>query len=826
MRLGAPLCACQIQAKKLMNPKQPSFYLQAFTHAFGVVFKPRISMLLSPLIVRFAVVYAVMLGIVSLCFGLTYLLADEAFPPQWLAMLKINLLNLFFVQAILICILTWRMVIDQENKVLAEAKLERQNLRLETEITKSERAVQKQHQTELLYSAILDATPDALLMTNDKGMITLVNQQAENLFGYSANELINQSIGLLIPERFHGKHEKLRNNYGISPVVRPMSVGMSVLALRKDGSEFDVEISLSPIQTARGQFIISTLRDVSQRKAVETELRLAAVAFESQEGMIITDANGVILRVNQAFIETSGYGADEVIGQTPRMFKSGRHDADFYREMWESLNCTGSWQGEIWDRRKNGEIYPKHLTISAVKGNGGASHYVGTHLDITVSKAAAAEIERLAFYDPLTGLPNRRLLVDRLKLALAASKRSERKGALLFIDLDNFKILNDTLGHDMGDMLLQLVAKRLESSVREGDTIARLGGDEFVVMLEDLSDQANEAAVQTEVIGEKILTLLNQPYPLSLHSYHSTPSIGAVLFNEHQQSIEELLKQADIAMYQAKAAGRNALRFFDPQMQTNIIARMALETDLRMALAENQLVLYYQAQVNHSYRIIGAEVLIRWHHPQRGLVSPVDFIPLAEETGLILPIGQWVLETACAQIKRWESSELTSALQLAVNVSARQFYQADFVEQVSSVLHQSAINPERLKLELTESLVLDNINDTILKMNSLREMGVLFSMDDFGTGYSSLSSLKKLPLSQLKIDQSFVRDLSTDPDDVVIVQTIINMASNLGMGVIAEGVETEAQRAFLEQHGCPLFQGYLFSKPVSIDPFEALLKQG
>jgi diguanylate cyclase (GGDEF)-like protein len=448
-----------------------------------------------------------------------------------------------------------------------------------------------------------------------------------------------------------------------------------------------------------------------------------------------------------------------------------------------------------------------------------------TLIDITLSKAAVDEIERLAYYDPLTGLPNRQLLWDRLKLALASSHRSGRKGALLFIDMDNFKTLNDTLGHDMGDLLLQQVAQRLKFCIREGDTVVRLGGDEFVVMLEDLSEQALEAAAQTESIGNKILAAPNQPYRLATHDYHSTPSIGATLFSGHEQSIDELLKQADIAMYQAKSSGRNALRFFDPQMQISISARVALEADLRLALAENRFMLYYQPQVYHNRQVIGAEVLIRWQHPLRGLVLPADFIPLAEETGLILPIGQWVLETACAQIKIWEGSMHTRHLQLAVNVSARQFRQVNFVEKVSQALHHNAINPERLKLELTESLVLDDIDDSVRKMNALREIGVRFSLDDFGTGYSSLAYLTQLPLDQLKIDRSFVHNIGVKTTDAVIVQTIIGMANNLGMEVIAEGVETEIQRGFLEQNDCQVYQGYLFSQPVPIEQFEALQKR-
>jgi predicted signal transduction protein with EAL and GGDEF domain len=372
---------------------------------------------------------------------------------------------------------------------------------------------------------------------------------------------------------------------------------------------------------------------------------------------------------------------------------------------------------------------------------------------------------------------------------------------------------------------MRIAAARLSACVREHDTVARLGGDEFVIMLEDLSDQVIEAAAQTEIIGAKILAALNQPYLLDTHDYHSTSSIGVTLFNGHIQAVEELLKQANIAMYQAKTAGRNALRFFDPRMRANITARAAMELDLHKALTEHQFRLYYQPQVYH-HQIIGAEALIRRHHPRRGLISPAEFITLSEETGLIAPIGQWVLETACAQIKQWGNNAHTRHLQLAVNVSAYQFRQPGFVEYVLHVMRQSAIKPDRLKLELTESLVLNDIDGTILKMKALREMGVRFSMDDFGTGYSSLSSLKKLPIDQLKIDQRFVRDIGSDPDDAVIVQTIIAMATHLGMEVIAEGVETEAQRVFLKNHGCLLCQGYLFSKPVPIDQFEALLKQG
>lgn len=446
------------------------------------------------------------------------------------------------------------------------------------------------------------------------------------------------------------------------------------------------------------------------------------------------------------------------------------------------------------------------------------------HVLVPLERIKIANLE-LAFYDSLTHLPNRRLLMDRIEHALASSERNKSGGALLFIDLDKFKTLNDTLGHEIGDLLLQQVAQRLVSSVRKSDNVARLGGDEFVVMLENLSEQPIQAGAQTEAIGEKILAALNQPYQLAVHKYHGSASIGAALFNGHQHSVDELLRQADIAMYQSKKTGRNTLRFFDPQMQDSIIVRAALEKDLRKALEGRQFQLYYQIQVDSARRPLGAEALIRWIHPERGLVSPAQFIPLAEETGLILPIGQWVLETACAQLKAWQQDALTRELILAVNVSAKQFRQAEFVAQVQATMQRHAINPMLFKLELTESLLLENIETTITAMSALSEIGVQLSLDDFGTGYSSLQYLKRLPLDQLKIDQSFVRDLSSDSSDKAIVRTIIAMAQSLDLDVIAEGVETIEQQHLLLNKGCTHYQGYLFGKPVPIEQFEALLKQ-
>jgi diguanylate cyclase (GGDEF)-like protein len=493
--------------------------------------------------------------------------------------------------------------------------------------------------------------------------------------------------------------------------------------------------------------------------------------------------------------------------------------------MWDSINRTGYWQGEIWDRHKDGEVYPKWLSISAVRGEGGrVTHYVGSHIDISERKLAEEKIQHLAFYDYLTDLPNRLLLMDRLHQACISSQRNEHVNALLLIDMDNFKNLNDTLGHDIGDLLLKQVTQRLLSHVRVGDTVARQGGDEFVVMLTDLNKNEIEAAEQTEIIGQNILRVLSETYELGKYTYHCTASIGVSLFSGDEQTEDELLKQADIALYQAKRAGRNSLRFFDPQMQTNIDARVSLEAELHTALHNGEFQLYYQVQVDEDSRPFGAEALIRWDHPQRGIILPGEFISLAEETGLILPIGLWVLEAACERLAQWQRIPARHDLSLAVNVSARQFHQPEFVAQVREIVSRHGVNPRCLKLELTEGILLEKKQETIAIMNELQQLDIQIALDDFGTGYSSLSYLKSLALYQLKIDQSFVRDIAVDPNDRTIVRTIIAMAQSLDLNVIAEGVETEEQWAFLRNSNCNRFQGYLFGRPMPVDELEELLQ--
>ena len=559
----------------------------------------------------------------------------------------------------------------------------------------------------------------------------------------------------------------------------------------------------------------------------EEQLRLVSVAFEMQEAIMITDVNANILRVNRAFEKITGYSEQEVIGKNPSILGSGLHDHAFYAKLWSDLLNNGSWKGEMWDRGKNGEIYSKIATISAVKNDKNETvQYVAAFTDNTAHKKAENEIYRLAFYDALTGLPNRRLLLDRLSVALSASTRNQQYGALIFLDLDNFKTLNDTLGHYYGDMLLVEVAKRLKMSVREMDTVARLGGDEFVVLLEDLDADLQEASRKVAQIAEKLRVKIATPYQLNENTRHSSPSIGVCMFYRNQVSVDDLLKYADMAMYQAKNAGRNRVRFFDPHMQQVVETRALMEADLRSAITDKQLSLFYQVQLDQTMQPVGAEALLRWQHPTRGFVSPVDFIQIAEESSLILEIGDWVLETACRELARWSQHEKTRHLVLAINISAQQFMQTDFVEHVAEAVKAHQINPACLKLELTESVALGGLDVVVTKMLALKHgIGVTLSLDDFGTGYSSLSYLKKLPFNQIKIDRSFVRDMLTDTSDAMMVKNIIDMTHNFGMQVIAEGVETEQQLALLREYGCLSYQGYLFSKPLPVEEFEMLLNK-
>lgn len=551
----------------------------------------------------------------------------------------------------------------------------------------------------------------------------------------------------------------------------------------------------------------------AHRRALEDGGRYRQAILDSMvDGLLTVDAGGHILTHNNAAGAMLGLPAAPIPLGHLSDWLAGPIDIPALLADVEAQDPHGkTLEARAW-RPSGGANFPVSLSFSKIP-NAAQQSYVVLLRDITQQRQDEEEIRRLAFYDPLTGLPNRRLLLDRVRHAMSNAARLQQHGALMFLDLDHFKLLNDTLGHDVGDELLQQVATRLRSCVREGDSVARLGGDEFVVLLEGLTHQTSEAATQAEAVAHKILDTLAQPYNLRQHSYSSTPSIGIVVFMQDHESMDELLKKADVAMYQAKAAGRNTARFFDPVMQAAVATHAELAKEIRQGLQQQEFVLHYQVQVDQRGRSLGAEALVRWQHPSRGLVGPGQFIGLAEETGMILSLGQWVLETACIQLNTWSQQAATAHWTLAVNVSASQLVQAEFVSQVDRALRQSGAPAAQLKLEITESMLVNDMEDLIHKMAAIQALGVGFSLDDFGTGYSSLSYLKRLPLSQLKIDQSFVRDVLTDPSDAVIARTVVALGHSLGLNVIAEGVESAAQRDALAAMGCDAFQGYFFGYP-------------
>ena len=595
-----------------------------------------------------------------------------------------------------------------------------------------------------------------------------------------------------------------------------------------DGSLKWIRWEIRPWMNSEGEWggIIIFSEDITDRKRAEEELRIASVAFQSRDGMIVTDAQGTILRVNEAFERISGYFAEELVGRNTSIFKSlVHHDDAFYRNMWEAMSSEGRWEGGIWNCNKEGRALPVWLSISAVRGlDGVITHYIGIYSNTSDPREAERKIMELAYYDPLTNLPNRRLFLDRLNQARILASRNQVFGAILLIDIDRFKLINDTRGHNVGDQVLIAVAQSLRSTLREMDTAARLGGDEFIVLISDLGPDVNKAMNALKKISDKLHASILEPVNLNGLNLSTTASIGITLFSHKTQGVNELLKEADLALYQAKISGRNTICFFDDEMHANFTEKTNLEAGLRLALYKGELSLAYQPQVEHSGKIIGAEVLLRWESSSLGPISPDVFIPIAEECGLISAIGEWVLENACSQLVAWAANEFTKDLVLSVNISAKQFRLSNFVEMIKLIVKTTGVNPNLLKLELTESLLLEDADTVISTMHQLRKIGLKISIDDFGTGYSSLNYLKKLPIDEIKIDKSFVLDITWDEGDQAIIRSILSLAQSLKLRVIAEGIEIIEQRDYLFSEGCFFYQGYFFGRPSNEENFRVLVE--
>lgn len=669
--------------------------------------------------------------------------------------------------------------------------------------------------------AITEAIPDTLLVLDEDGLYLEVTPSKKEAHSGALTARIGQSVHDVLPhseaERFMDfiRQTLASDRPQLIEYTRQSTDGIKIL----EGHAQRLDIRLNGKQA-----VVVLARDVTQRVDYEHELRIAAAAFETQQGMIITDEFNRILRVNQAFSAITGYSSDEAVGQRTSLLSSGRQSVAFYQSMWQQLKAEDRWQGEIWNRRKNGEIFPEWLSISAVRNTQGqVINYVASIDDTSERKAAEERIQHLAFFDGLTDLPNRSLLLDRLQHVLDGCVRSGECAALMFLDLDGFKNINDLHGHHIGDKVLCLAAARLNGAVRVSDTVARLGGDEFVVLLEHLNKQPEQAAMQVEHVTTLLLATLSEPYQIDGLELRSSASIGVTLFNDSSCSIDELMQRADLSMYEAKAAGKNTVRFFDPRMQEAISERLNLEQDIRRGLMSEEFIPYLQPQLDDKGCLVGAEVLARWQHPQRGLLSPAAFVEVAELAGLIETLDLQMLQKACHQLALWSHQSATASLSLSVNLSARLLYKPNFVERVLQILEQSGADPHRLKLELTETLLLDDLPCAVARICELKAHGIRFSIDDFGTGYSSLAYLQQLSLDQLKIDQSFVRELPGDTNSLAIIRAICALANSLQLEVIAEGVETNEQYIALLELGCRSFQGYLFGRPMPLMELERLI---
>ena len=669
---------------------------------------------------------------------------------------------------------------------------------------------------------ILDSVHDAVIIHSSNGCILDVNSKMLDLYGVTREEAFQYNIArdYSAPENpltdlpaFWTRVMEGRSHFFRWKARRP-----------HDGTTFDVEVALSPVQLRNRRAILATVRDIRERVEAESKIELFERLFENAlEGISITDLSGKILSVNPAFTTITGYSPEEVVGKNPRVLKSDRHDPEFYRRMWESIRTLGSWRGEIWNRRKNGEAYPEWLSISAVRDmNGRTMHYAAVFHDITDIKRSEERIRHQAYHDALTELPNRVLFNDRLEMALAHAKRENRFMAVILLDLDRFKHINDSLGYAVGDLLLQETARRLRSTASPDDTVARLGGDEFVILVEDLP--APRFAVHA---AQNVFKAFAEPFSIKGHELYISPGVGITIYPSDGETRETLLRNAEVAMYRAKEQGGNGFRLFTESMNEGILTRITMENSLRRALEQEEFILHYQPRIDLvTGQVTGMEALVRWVGADGKLIPPLDFIPLCEETGFIAPLGEWVIREACRQSALWLKEGL-GELAVAVNLSVRQFRTTPIEATVRKILEETGLPSRLLEIEITESALMTDVENAVDTMKALTSMGIRFSLDDFGTGYSSLSYLRRLPLHCLKIDKSFVQDIGRDKDADSIVSAIVSMAHSLNLKVVAEGVESEEQLEFLRGLGyCREIQGYIFSRPLPPREFEIFVTEG
>ncbi len=685
-----------------------------------------------------------------------------------------------------------------------------------SDISESKFAEATLRQSQRSQQLLIDTALDGVIQLNQKGEIILYNQEVRKILGWGSDRIFQQKLlDLIVPD-----YDRTGRWQEIIHLLCAAQTDIDharceLEAKHRDGHLLQLELSISRVTLDNSVEFNLFLRDITQRKQEEEQLLLAAKVFESSnESILITDVNNNIVTANNAFLNMTGFTMEEIRGRNPRFLSSGDHDDAFYRDMWHSINTTGSWQGEILDHTKQGLRFFQHLAITSIRNSDGdLTHYIAISSDITERKEYDKNIHFLAYYDVLTGLPNRSLLRDRLGQLIATAHRDHMMFALLFLDLDRFKYINDSMGHSVGDKLLQSVAQRLQECVREGDTVARIGGDEFIILLREVD------AAGVSLVSDKILKSLATPFNLSGQIIATYASVGIALYPEHATDIDVLMKNADAAMYYAKENGRNNYKFFTPEMNFRANKLFSMEKDLRTALDQDQFTLVYQPQVDLTTGLIcGAEALIRWKHPDNGNVPPAEFIPVAEETGQIVAIGEWVLRTACWRFAQWQKKGMRP-FPIAVNLSIRQLRQPNLAEVIENILKETGLNPQLLELEITEGIMMGDNQAAMTFLTRMHELGIQMSIDDFGTGFSSLSYLKNLPVNKLKVDQSFVRDIETDQSDAAIVRSIISLGHRLDLKVIAEGVENIAQLDFLRIRGCDEVQGYYFSRPLAAEDF-------